>query len=58
MYAFEYFDQFTRWFPIRVRIAPTTGNMWAADMLVSYLFLILLSLLSRSSSLMTRMTQT
>jgi hypothetical protein len=44
IWAFEYFDQFTRWFPIRVRRAPTTGNMWAVDMLVSYLSLKILSI--------------
>ena len=34
-FAFEYFDRFTAWFPIRLKILPSTDGMWVADMLVS-----------------------
>lgn len=34
-YAFRYFNQYTAWFPIRLKILPTPEGTWAVDMLVS-----------------------
>ncbi|KZM21983.1 hypothetical protein ST47_g6867 [Ascochyta rabiei] len=34
-FAFFYFDQFTAWFPIRIRVSSTTDGAWATDMLLA-----------------------
>ncbi|KAJ4993970.1 hypothetical protein SVAN01_00447 [Stagonosporopsis vannaccii] len=34
-FAFKYFNQFTAWFPIRIKILPAENGTWAADMLLA-----------------------
>lgn len=35
-FAFEYFNRYTAWFPIRLKVLSTEHGTWGVDMLVSY----------------------
>jgi hypothetical protein len=49
IFAFRYFNQYTAWFPIRIKILPTPEGTWAADMLVRVAWFQRGSLLTRYS---------
>ena len=48
-YAFNYFNKYTAWFPIRVEISMDLEGLWTVDMLVSAVRLQSSSLLTRNS---------